>query len=244
MRISTQWHVWIVTFVVGVFCCGVVSAAVLLIYPREVWVQELRIGAGLTMFIAMPVTNFLARNVRKTTLMSNELQRLLDRDRLTDVATRDFFFSRMALMPDAYGVSLMVDIDHFKSVNDTHGHITGDKVIRAVAEVMREQVRKDDIVCRFGGEEFMIFLAQADEAEGWAIAERIRSETADAITKTSSGDVQVTVSVGGSLKQQIEHVDAAIKRADECLYRAKEQGRNRTIVDWDNVEIRQSDTAA
>jgi len=168
--------------------------------------------------------------------LSEELTRLVNRDRLTDVATRDFFFARLTELPDAYGVSLMIDIDHFKQVNDTHGHLAGDDVIHAVAQVMRAQIRDVDIVCRFGGEEFVVFLHNATAEEGWAIAERIRLRTQELTTRTLSGDVKVIVSVGGSMKERIEHVDAAIKRADECLYRAKTTGRNKTVVDWPRHE--------
>lgn len=126
----------------------------------------------------------------------------------------------------------MVDIDHFKQVNDKVGHFVGDDVIRLAADVLRKQVREEDIVCRFGGEEFVIFLKSASLQEGWDTAERIRRSIEAATTPTDDGDVKITVSVGGSMKSSLEHIDDAIKRADECLYRAKEAGRNRTIVDW------------
>jgi diguanylate cyclase (GGDEF)-like protein len=126
----------------------------------------------------------------------------------------------------------MVDIDHFKQVNDTHGHLAGDDVIHAVAQVLKRQVREDDIVCCFGGEEFVMFLRRASPEEGWKIAERIRAQTESTTTSTSKGEVKVTVSVGGSLKDRIDHIDDLIKRADECLYKAKRLGGNRAVVDW------------
>ena len=164
--------------------------------------------------------------------LSEELTRLVNRDRLTDVATRDFFFARLTEFPDSYGVSLMVDIDHFKQVNDSHGHQAGDQVIRAVAQIMYDQVCDQDIVCRFGGEEFVVFLHRATPVDGHVIAERIRSAIEDAPTQTTTGSINVTVSVGRAMKDRLEHVDEAIKRADRCLYRAKGLGRNRTVVDW------------
>ena len=165
-------------------------------------------------------------------LLREQMQRLVERDRLTDVATRDFFFEKLMNFPDAYGVSLMVDIDHFKLVNDTHEHLVGDTVIHAVAQAMISQVRKRDIVCRFGGEEFVVFLHRATREEGWKTAERIRMATEACVTQANDEPIRVTVSVGGTLKKQLDTIEDAIKRADECLYQAKKLGRNRTIVDW------------
>lgn len=168
--------------------------------------------------------------------LSQELTRLVNRDRLTDVATRDFFFKQLEDDRDAFGVSLMVDIDHFKAVNDTYGHLAGDAVILSVANKLKAQLRADDIVCRFGGEEFMVFLRSATAQEGENIAERIRKSIAAAQTPTERGAISVTVSLGGSLKEQLEHVEEAIKRADDCLYRAKAAGRNRTVMEWDDPQ--------
>jgi diguanylate cyclase (GGDEF)-like protein len=166
--------------------------------------------------------------------LSQELTRLVNRDRLTDVATRDFFFKKLEEDEDAFGVSLMVDIDHFKEVNDTYGHLAGDAVILNVASVLKAQMRADDIVCRFGGEEFVVFLRSATAQEGEKIAERIRKSIAAAQTPTEQGAIGVTVSLGGSLKEQLENVEEAIKRADDCLYRAKAEGRNRIVMEWDH----------
>lgn len=172
--------------------------------------------------------------------LSQELTRLVNRDRLTDVATRDFFFKQLETDAEAYGVSLMVDIDHFKLVNDSYGHLAGDAVILTVANVLKSEMRADDIVCRFGGEEFMVFLKSASADEGERIAERIRQRIAAARTHTAEGAISVTVSLGGALKDQLEHVEEAIKRADECLYRAKAAGRNRTIMDWKAIGVREA----
>lgn len=190
-----------------------------------------------TMAVSFPLVFLIMWEMKKNHILSTELQRLLNRDRLTDVATRDFFFERLAAAPDGYGVSLMVDIDHFKHVNDTHGHLAGDAVIRQVANILAASVRPNDIVCRFGGEEFMIFLEQASPEDGWDISERIRKGIEATGIQAQDGVIRVTVSVGGSLKQEIEDITSAIMRADACLYRAKDLGRNRTIVDWhDDVE--------
>ncbi len=178
---------------------------------------------------AVPTTWILWNEMRKNEELVGELQGLVDRDRLTDIATRDYFFSRMSANPDAYGVSLMVDIDNFKSINDTFGHFAGDKVIREVATTLAANIRPDDIVCRFGGEEFALFLHQHHQDQGLEVAESLR-QLVEAMSLTYEGQIiEVTVSIGGSLKQRIETIEAAIKEADVALYRAKNGGRNQTI---------------
>lgn len=213
--------------------CTIVSCTIMLLYDRADWPWELAISNVLTIVLTMSMTFFIGTKLEHIRALTHELRRLVERDRLTDVATRDFFFDRLEMDRQAYGVSLMVDIDHFKRVNDAHGHLAGDDVIANVARVLRAQVGERDIVCRFGGEEFVVFLHEASGQDGWAIAERMRGEIERATTQTREGPIQVTVSVGGSLKQQVEDIEDAIRRADQCLYRAKEMGRNRTQVDWD-----------
>ncbi|MFQ1699838.1 GGDEF domain-containing protein [Loktanella agnita] len=178
---------------------------------------------------AFPSSFILFNEIRKNEKLTGTLQRLVDRDRLTDIATRDFFFARMAEAPDAYGVSLMVDIDHFKRINDTYGHMAGDAVIKAVATLLRDSVRPEDIVARFGGEEFMIFLHDHSADAGFHVAERMRQTVADA--QISHGDliVSVTVSIGGGLKEACADISGAIQHADLALYQAKNDGRNRTV---------------
>jgi len=124
----------------------------------------------------------------------------------------------------------MIDIDHFKAVNDTYGHFAGDDVIASVAEVLKVQTRPGDLVCRFGGEEFVIFLKQADLDLGGVIAERLRKAIATSVVESCGVQIKVTVSIGGSLKDAAEEIDAAIKRADAALYEAKALGRNRTVM--------------
>ena len=180
----------------------------------------------IAVLVSLPTLVFIGLKVRENVQLSEQLRRLVERDRLTDVATRDFFFTRMAQEPEAYGISLMVDIDYFKRVNDTYGHLTGDKVISHVASVLRDAVRPGDIVCRFGGEEFVVFLSDADHTAGAAMAERLRALVADSPIDEAGTTLNVTVSIGGSLKGAAEHIETAIQRADDALYRAKNGGRN------------------
>ncbi|MBL8807364.1 MAG: PleD family two-component system response regulator [Rhodospirillales bacterium] len=125
---------------------------------------------------------------------------------------------------------LMIDIDHFKKVNDTHGHPVGDEVLRAVAERLQNSVRPFDTVARWGGEEFMVVMPDADEKIGKVVAERLRSkiEQLPVATSQPQGGIQVTISIGVAASQPNGFDPATlIQAADAALYRAKEGGRNR-----------------
>lgn len=198
-------------------------------FPLEMWREVAIFIFAVSIFIGLPVTVLMGISMMRNARLTEELQRLLYRDRLTDAATRDFFFDRMDAVPGSYGVSLMIDIDHFKAINDSYGHLAGDSVIRSVAGVLRRLVRAEDIVCRFGGEEFVIFLNARGRDEGFAIAERMRRDIAANIVDISGEDVAVTVSIGGSLKARFTEVNRAISEADAALYRAKAAGRNTTV---------------
>lgn len=237
MVIDTKLRVFVFAAVVTVLILVLAEVLNYFVFPAEILPITMRGTVVIVCLIAMPTFGYIGWMLYTRAILSRELQTLVNRDRLTDVATRDFFFARLAANDSAYGASLMVDIDHFKRVNDNFGHFAGDKVISMVAQVLKMQIREEDIVCRFGGEEFVIFLHHATKEEAWTIAERIRIGTEEATAQTERGPIKVTVSVGGSLKDQIEHIDESILRADACLYAAKKLGRNRTVVDWDEETI-------
>lgn len=121
---------------------------------------------------------------------------------------------------------LMIDVDHFKQVNDIWGHQIGDKVLAAVAGAILHAIRPDDIVVRFGGEEFVVLLADIELHAAQSIAERIRAS----IAQTGEGLPEVTASVGVALRLPGEQCDSLVGRADQALYRAKAEGRDRVTV--------------
>jgi diguanylate cyclase (GGDEF)-like protein len=130
----------------------------------------------------------------------------------------------------------LVDIDHFKAVNDTYGHLVGDKTLRAVTDGLRSQLRGYDLAGRFGGEEFVILLPHARESDALNIAERLRAHIAGLSVpvgdETDPGRaVQVTISVGvASLNGESRELTDMLAAADAAMYYAKETGRNRTHV--------------
>ena len=171
---------------------------------------------------------------------------LSSRDALTGLANRRSFEVALAREIDRVARSgepallLVLDIDHFKRVNDTWGHGAGDAVIRAVAGALLECVRPMDLVARTGGEEFAIVLPNCGPAFGETVAERMRRRVeAIPILVGPKQRVEVTVSVGGAFAPQwvrsTNHL--WIERADQQLYRAKAQGRNRVCIEPSAVSI-------
>jgi diguanylate cyclase (GGDEF)-like protein len=127
--------------------------------------------------------------------------------------------------------ALLIDIDHFKNLNDTYGHLGGDEVLRSFARHLRDSMRQSDIICRWGGEEFIILLKDTDSATAQLLAEKIRAQTELNLYPFAGVNLHTTISLGLTELRQEETLDQLIGRADRALYRAKESGRNRLCVD-------------
>jgi diguanylate cyclase len=130
---------------------------------------------------------------------------------------------------------LLLDIDHFKKFNDTHGHQAGDEVLRQVAKVLKAQSRDMDLPCRYGGEEFAVILPATKTDGACTVAERIRQAIADSETKFEAKTLKVTSSIGVAEVLVEDSLARVIKRADEGLYKSKEAGRN--CGHWHDGEI-------
>lgn len=127
----------------------------------------------------------------------------------------------------------LLDIDHFKAINDRYGHAAGDAVLCAVVDRAQAALRSYDSLGRFGGEEFLIVLPGLEVARAWPVLERVRLRVADGPVRVESQIIPVTVSLGGAAYQG-GSVDALVRTADEALYRAKAQGRNQTVMTADD----------
>ncbi len=178
-----------------------------------------------------------AQMIETTRADNARLEYLATTDPLTGLLNRRALSERLttemerALRYDTSVALLLVDLDHFKRVNDTHGHLAGDGVLRAVAELLTEEARSSDLVGRYGGEEFLVVLPETDDAGAASLAERMRERVAGHAFRAWEGEgaLEVTASIGMATfpAARIESVDDLFARADAALYRAKAEGRNR-----------------
>jgi diguanylate cyclase (GGDEF)-like protein len=158
------------------------------------------------------------------------------RDSLTQLANRrgfDEFMNRMVFMRDVFGEAaalLMVDVDHFKKVNDTHGHPGGDAVLKALSDcLVRNFPRKSDMVARYGGEELAVVLPDTSIQNAVRLAERTRNAVSEIRVEHGGQIISITISIGVAQLGRQESVQAWLERTDQALYQAKRQGRNRVM---------------
>jgi two-component system cell cycle response regulator len=169
----------------------------------------------------------------------NNTMALAVTDELTGLYNRRYFDRHLNVMlakaheQDRDMALMILDIDHFKAVNDNHGHDIGDAVLREFAARLKRNIRGVDLACRFGGEEFVVLMPDTDTAQAEAVAERVRQSMAEkAFEVGAARALSVTVSVGVSIRESLADTpEGLIKRADVALYRAKREGRNRVIFD-------------
>ena len=159
-------------------------------------------------------------------------------DDLTGLYNRRYFDRHLVLMlekaqsQDRDMAVMLIDMDYFKSVNDTHGHDTGDAVLKEFADRLRRNIRGVDLACRFGGEEFVVLMPDTDFRQAQGVAERVRSAVAERSFDGGARPLDVTVSVGLALNEYATDTpEVILKRADVALYRAKREGRNRVVFD-------------
>jgi diguanylate cyclase (GGDEF)-like protein len=214
---------------------GKASAA--LFYSVALWVylryfepQRVVVGSGLVQDV------FEALTYRQR---YEEVRQRMVRDALTGLYNRGYFDE---ILPRAVAHAaryqeplslLLVDTDHFKTINDTHSHITGDRVLKLVAETLGEHARASDTVCRFGGDEFIVILASADSSAASAFGERfrrrLRERVAAAVPALPMNEVTATVGIATFLEDPVVSADDLVRLADNRLYVGKRAGRDRVI---------------
>jgi diguanylate cyclase (GGDEF)-like protein len=177
--------------------------------------------------LILMVTRGYAEELRQASL-TDGLTGALNRVGLEQMAPRMLRRAQMAGMSLAL---LMVDADHFKQINDRHGHPVGDEVLRRLVQQLRALLRPSDLIARYGGEEFVLLLADVDPPGAQAVAERLRAAVEQHGVTTGAGWLPLTVSIGVGLAAQVGYDLAELVRAaDAAVYRAKAEGRNRVAV--------------
>jgi diguanylate cyclase (GGDEF)-like protein len=160
------------------------------------------------------------------------------RDDLTGLYNRGYFLNQIGPLAELNsmrqrGLAIMlVDLDHFKRINDTRGHEVGDRVLREVAVALRDSTRSEDLVARYGGEEFILALPCCSREQAIERAERIREQLAGLTVEAEGGPVAMTASLGISFTPlgRVQEIGALISAADNALYEAKRSGRNRVVA--------------
>ena len=187
--------------------------------------------------------NTQIRRWRFTERLRSNVQQSLEMavtDPLTGLYNRRYMSVHVGAMVDAAAnrgktISVLaLDVDHFKAVNDTHGHDAGDEVLKELARRIKANIRNIDLACRTGGEEFVVALPETDLQVAYKVAERLRRAVSGKLFNAGNkaDSLQITVSIGlAELENNAESLEDVVKRADDALYRAKREGRNRVILE-------------
>lgn len=189
---------------------------------------QVRLRAG-TRLVDLQAQLLSAREALREQATRDSLTHLWNRSSIIEALTRELARSERELSP--VGV-VIVDLDHFKHINDNHGHPAGDAVLREAARRMQSSVRQYDSIGRYGGEEFLILLPRCGEAESYSQAERLRKQLAQTEICFNDTSLRITASFGvtAAIPGQPWTAEGLIRKADEALYVAKNSGRNRVEV--------------
>jgi|GEM_PF-567469 len=184
---------------------------------------------GALIFDRLKKANFMTQQELLRMAVTDELTGAFNRNHLNSVLSHEM--ARNRRYDKAFGL-LIVDLDHFKNINDSFGHAVGDEVLRKTAQVLSKSIRSSDTLVRWGGEEFVVIAVEVDEKALRHLCENLRGSIED----TNYGPVvdKVTVSIGATLFSKNDTQDRLFLRADKALYEAKEKGRNRTAYQIEN----------
>jgi diguanylate cyclase (GGDEF)-like protein len=238
---SRGWGRVVAITLIGTLICIAVPVSVDLIFmdfSGEDLRKSLRNDILLPILLAVPLLGFLSWKMRQLAIAHARLQIVASTDSLTAVLNRGAF----NLLVDSYlaavrqqqakaeGALLIVDADHFKSINDQFGHDSGDEALRIIADAIRGLVRGADLVGRIGGEEFGVFLPGSDSRQAEAVAERIRTTVNTASFTPNGVPKRLSVSVGGAIFSRDIEFSELYRLADQQLYHAKQTGRDRVVI--------------
>lgn len=187
--------------------------------------------------VAFPIGYYITNQKRKLAKLSRELAYIASMDQMSGLLNRSTFMhavDEQLHTPKAgatAGSFLFVDVDHFKSLNDRFGHAVGDDTIKAIGEVIRDFKDQEVVAGRIGGEEFGVFVPNANKKAAISIAENLRRKVRKIVVKDEKNEQKISVSIGISMHKAGQSLTEVVKKADECMYQAKAEGRNRVIFE-------------
>jgi len=191
-----------------------------------------QVGAKLAS-VSKQLRSSMQNNLEKLSEMSGKLAQAESdarNDPLTELANRRYLSEFISALGNSVYCFVICDIDHFKHINDTYGHDTGDEVLRQLAVILKESIRTSDLAARVGGEEFCIVFPDTDLQTSATLAESLRQAVDIYPFKTEQGDIAVNISIGVAAHKQGTAYAATFKAADKALYQAKENGRNQVSI--------------
>lgn len=213
-------------------------------------------GMTVTFFVAtavaFPIGYYIHNQNAKLRKLSRQLAIIASTDQMSGLLNRTAFLEAVkeALHTPKSGPTagsfLFIDVDHFKKLNDDFGHSVGDEAIKAIADAIKATPEEKALVGRIGGEEFGMFLPNANKKKAKIVAESIRRKVRKLVYEKGEHRHQLSISIGGALHQAGQSLSDFVQRADECMYLAKSQGRNRVVFEQTNQpqipenEIRQT----
>jgi diguanylate cyclase len=187
-------------------------------------------AALIPLLITPPIAIIVLNLFRVQTLTIDKVDHYVRYDTLTGVLTRAYLLGKARDALHRGGAFLMVDADHFKAINDTHGHDIGDEALKKIAEVLRKGLSTDALIGRLGGEEFGVFLPGATDAEAVSAANDLCALMRKEAKVIAGKQLDVTVSIGCALHRADQSLEKTIKLADSALYHAKHSGRDRYFL--------------
>ncbi len=210
----------------------IATAAVTVSFTADIVVRMLYnlLGAALVTYAAVYIDALIARQADGDRHMLDLIRqndrnyRMAFTDSLTGLYNHRAYKEKIDSLPQC--VLLIIDIDHFKRLNDTHGHLIGDKVLMALGNIIMLSIRSGDLAFRYGGEEFVVILPGTTAQNGLKVAERLRQKVAECEFAGGTVPIRITVSLGVAMKKPGMSSQAVFEQADRALYRAKQLGRN------------------
>jgi diguanylate cyclase (GGDEF)-like protein len=198
--------------------------------PPDLYMQVIFESSVISLIISMPIAYFIGLRMFDIHQLTEQLKHAVNNDKLTGACTRISFYQRLETIEDLPIALIFADIDHFKGINDRFGHKAGDEALKVFARILMENCRKDDIVARFGGEEFVILLNRSDINDAISAAHRICTKVRGQLIKINGDEIQMTASFGVAEVSSIDHIDKALHCADLATFRAKREGRDQVCA--------------